>query len=787
MATLGDRDAEDERFGPLVFTVTNRGGLFSAPTGEDLIPQAPVGTATPNQLIIDDAQDQNYKLTLAPNSTPMEGAGDVTVNVSADPAHFNRTQQLRLFIDPPAATSTFTLSGGTVSVGTGTTVGTVTVGQTQDMNRTPDTVTLSAYIANPGPGADTPVGNPLPIAFGDANALPKVRVTLTDMQGTPLDPQPKEMAEGDTHYVKVTALGGADGKTPTAPGEPLRVKLVASDAGDADARDIVPVGDIDILTAGSESTPVKLTIFDPDDDVGDEVLALDAHVSGVPGNTIGPGTEISSSVLTLTITDETDKKIWPLEEDEAYPKITEAIDAGEASELDDGKLNPEPQESFTVDASELFGRAQGYTATYAAVVDSTAVSVSQTGSMVTLTAEQQGTAKVTITGTAAMSSSFMPDQSTSNVASITFEVTVEDSELEVMVAADPTAIDEGGTSEITATANRMVTAADGEVAINLLVVGDAELDAESIMIAAGEMSGSAMLTAAEDEDTNDSTVTVVASGSGIADTVQVEIAVNDTTEAPEPTNAIEAKPEDEAYPVITGALGEGAMNPGDSATIDAGELFNVMEGYTASYAADVDGDAASASVSGSHVTVAADMAGTAKVTITGTATAAGSSFQAGQPAANVATVTFEVMVEDKVLTLMIDAPGAMEGNVVEGMDYDITVTANRAVHDDTEVTFMRSDMSEADVRDYSIEAVTIMAGEMMATATLMVTEDMTEDAGHAMGEALHLYAMAGDTKSNVLELTIWDEAVPALPLIAQLLLALFLMAGGARLYRRRQS
>ena len=29
-------------------------------------------------------------------------------------------------------------------------------------------------------------------------------------------------------------------------------------------------------------------------------------------------------------------------------------------------------------------------------------------------------------------------------------------------------------------------------------------------------------------------------------------------------------------------------------------------------------------------------------------------------------------------------------------------------------------------------------------------------------------------------------AVPALPLIGQLLLALFLMAGGARLYRRRQ-
>ena len=162
------------------------------------------------------------------------------------------------------------------------------------------------------------------------------------------------------------------------------------------------------------------------------------------------------------------------------------------------------------------------------------------------------------------------------------------------------------------------------------------------------------------------------------------------------------------------------------------------------------------------------------------------SLEGGQPATNVATQTFPVTVVDKALTLTLDARGAMDGNVVEGMAYDITVTANRAVHDDTEVTFMRSDMSEADVRDYSIDAVTIMAGETMATARLMVTEDMMDDAGHAMGEALHLYGMAGDAKSNVLELTIWDEAVPALPLIGQLVLALFLALGGARLYRRGQ-
>ena len=56
--------------------------------------------------------------------------------------------------------------------------------------------------------------------------------------------------------------------------------------------------------------------------------------------------------------------------------------------------------------------------------------------------------------------------------------------LAVMVTADPTEIDEGGTSMITATANRYVVAGDGDVEIDLVVVGDGTVDPESIMIAA---------------------------------------------------------------------------------------------------------------------------------------------------------------------------------------------------------------------------------------------------------------------------------------------------------------
>ena len=86
----------------------------------------------------------------------------------------------------------------------------------------------------------------------------------------------------------------------------------------------------------------------------------------------------------------------------------------------------------------------------------------------------------------------------------------EPEDLVVTLSADPMEIEAGGMSTITATANRAVTADDGAVKIDLTVEGDGTLDAESITIAMGEMSGSVMLTANE-------SVTVEATGSGISD------------------------------------------------------------------------------------------------------------------------------------------------------------------------------------------------------------------------------------------------------------------------------
>ena len=304
------------------------------------------------------------------------------------------------------------------------------------------------------------------------------------------------------------------------------------------------------------------------------------------------------------------------------------------------------------------------------------------------------------------------------------------------------------------------------------------------------------ITARNDENVNDDelVVSLVVSGekaNGPGESVGTfTIAVADDT-----AKKVEPRSEDDAYGAIMDAIEEGAgdegLNPGESFMVYTKDLFDVMEGYTASYGVAVEGDPAiSVTASTDSITVDAKSVGESKVTVTATAKAASSSFMADQSVSNVASITFPVTVTDKMLTLMIEMPdNVMEGNVVEGMSYHIPVMTNRAVHEDTEVTFVQRGGAEnaASAADYSIDAVTIMAGEHMAMAELMVTEDMMDDAGHDMGEQLVIYAMAGDLESNDLMFTIWDEAVPALPLIGQLLLALFLMAGGARMYRRRQS
>ena len=115
------------------------------------------------------------------------------------------------------------------------------------------------------------------------------------------------------------------------------------------------------------------------------------------------------------------------------------------------------------------------------------------------------------------------------------------------------------------------------------------------------------------------------------------------------TAKVSPKAEAEAYPMIRAALGKDpqttVMNPGETGTIMMGDLFTMTEGYTASYKVSESGGAVSVTAPGDMVTIAANAVGTSKVTVTATAKMAASSFLPEQTVSDVASITFEVMVE----------------------------------------------------------------------------------------------------------------------------------------------
>ena len=232
-----------------------------------------------------------------------------------------------------------------------------------------------------------------------------------------------------------------------------------------------------------------------------------------------------------------------------------------------------------------------------------------------------------------------------------------------------------------------------------------------------------------------------------------------------------------------GAGADEVFSPGEMIEIDASTLFNYAEGVTLNYVASSDSAAVKVATSGSMVTTTAAEAGMAHVTITAHATAPAGVKILTQSEPDEASILFPVEVGLEALSIMLSGPEDM--NVAEGMSAEVMATANRAVTADTMVMLMRDrSMSSASDDDFTVEAITIEAGEMMGSTMVMAVEDMeAEDM-----EELVLYGMtegmAGEVTGEV-KLYIWDAAVPALPIIAQLLLAAFLAIGGYRRYLRR--
>ena len=256
----------------------------------------------------------------------------------------------------------------------------------------------------------------------------------------------------------------------------------------------------------------------------------------------------------------------------------------------------------------------------------------------------------------------------------------------------------------------------------------------------------------------------------------------------------QAEVETAVYDAKMDGMGADEMfTAGEMIEVMGSALFNAAEGVTLSYSAESSDAAVASTMSGDGmVTVTAMGEGDAMITITAHASMPSGVKINDQTDPREASITFPVEVGLEALSFMLMGPDDM--NIVEGgMAHAngtmgaamLTVTANRAVGMDTEVMVMRDRaLSTAMDSDYMPvpTMITIESGETMGSVEITATEDnMAEDM-----EELVLYAMVGDMMvEGKAKLYIWDAAVPALPIIAQLLLAAFLAIGGYRRYLRR--
>ena len=344
--------------------------------------------------------------------------------------------------------------------------------------------------------------------------------------------------EGETVYLTVTVDRGEAGYPS---GEGLVVGVTAADAAQAADYAVSP-GEVAIAGTGAGrhmSAQIRLEAR-ADDDVGAEDLVLNLVARGADEANNGTGTSVGT--FTIAIDDATVPQLTPktaAEVDKAVADATAAAAGGDG-------LNP--GESFSVAGGALFTPAPGYAVGLTASPSGDpAVEVSTTADAVVIRAVAVGTATVTVTGVASPSpSSATTSQTQADRAEVAFDVTVAGEALAVTMDANPRTIEEGGTSTVTATANRAVTAGDGPVEVSLSVVGAATLDAASITIAAGATTASATLTSTDDgvHEPDGETVTVVASGRGIDGNVSLDIAVTDNDPAPAETTYALSGPAD---------------------------------------------------------------------------------------------------------------------------------------------------------------------------------------------------------------------------------------------------
>ena len=277
-------------------------------------------------------------------------------------------------------------------------------------------------------------------------------------------------------------------------------------------------------------------------------------------------------------------------------------------------------------------------------------------------------------------------------------------------------------------------------------------------------------------------------------------ASTEATATPTTGRLVWAKSEQEVAAVIAAAMAAGL---GDDMTFDAGEeieilgsaLFNAAPGVTLSYeAVSSNSVVASAGIIDTvTVTVMARAGGMADITITAMASLPSGLTINPQTDPREASITFPVEVD--IEALMLELVGPTDMNLVEGgSDHangtagraTVTVRANRPVTREVTVTLMADRaMGDATADDFEAAPIVLGAGATAGSTVVTAVDDGTAEDR----EALVLFGMAADNAGEVqgeVTLYLWDAAVPALPIIAQLLLAAFLLWVSGRRYLLRR-
>ncbi len=478
----------------------------------------PAGLTAPGAqtlTITDDEGPPTVTLELSSSTIP-ETNGESTVTASLNRAT-SEDVTLTVSSSPvsPAEAGDFTQTGTTLTItaGSQTSTGTVTIAAENDAVDTPDKEIRVSGAVTAGPtGMSAPAAPTLTIT--DDEATPTVTLVLT----------PDEISENGGRSTVTARLTGESS-------EAVTVTVSSSAVSPATSSDFTQSGTTLTIAAGSTSSTGRVTIAAQNNDVD----TPNKHVT-VSGSVSGGNGVSAPADQTLTITD-----------DEATPTVTLVLTSNEISENAGSS-------TVTATLSGTSSQAVTVTVSTSAVSPATSTDFTQTGAVLEIAAgATTSTGTVTIAAhdndvdapdkTVTVNGSVSGGNDVSDPAAVTLTITDDEATPTVTLVLSADEIPEnGGSSQVTATLDRTsseaVTVTVSASAVSPAVAGDFTQTGTVLTIAAGATMSTGTVTIAarnNDVDAPDKTVRVsgsVSGGNGVSAPSAQTLTITDDEDVP---------------------------------------------------------------------------------------------------------------------------------------------------------------------------------------------------------------------------------------------------------------